>query len=357
MLRRTCITASLLSITLLLSGHATQASEPEFGSVTLGFDFGLSPPAVHVARDGDAWTEVIPGELTLGIVYEAHMKKGYIVNHDFGRLSGLGNSVALIWPPLGEPNPNQADRSISGAFNEQMNTALFTTGERESMVAACTSQANEANGFEATFNFVMGFEVDAKRRRRWGSGGWHAFGDSGKKVVSAVLPIRIICEPPSHHVTEPPVPFKVTGAELYLATFKGEGPVPTQGTSCKVLKVTARFNTTTSGLVHFDLSRKVGDQPLATIPITIEAKKKQDGTYAAEYVKDWFLDKPANAQFFVQEIDGQGLSAGWKDINITCDNNLADPTSQPPSDEPTLKVLKSTFSVTTFQNDLRRVAW
>lgn len=195
----------------------------------------------------------------------------------------------------------------------------------------------------------MGFEVDAKRRRRWGSGGWHAFGNSGKKVVSAVLPIRIICEPPSHHVTEPPVPFKVTGAELYLATFKGEGPVPTQGTSCKVLKVTARFNTTTSGLVHFDLSRKVGDQPLATISITIEAKKKQDGTYAAEYVKDWFLDKPANAQFFVQEIDGQGLSAGWKDINITCDNNLADPTSQPPSDEPTLKVLKSTFSVTTFQ--------
>ena len=66
MLRRTCITASLLSITLLLSGHATQASEPEFGSVTLGFDFGLSPPAVHVARDGDAWTEVIPGELNWG---------------------------------------------------------------------------------------------------------------------------------------------------------------------------------------------------------------------------------------------------------------------------------------------------
>ena len=156
-----------------------------------------------------------------------------------------------------------------------------------------------------------------------------------------MLPIRIICEPPSHHVAEPPVPFKVTGAELYLATFKGDGPVPTQGTSCKVLKVTARFKTTTSGLVHFDLSRKVGDQPLATIPITIEAKKKPDGTYAAEYVKDWFLDKPANAQFFVQETDGQGLSAGWKDINVTCDNNLADPTSQPPSDEPALKVLKS----------------
>ena len=170
------------------------------------------------------------------------------------------------------------------------------------------------------------------------------------KVIRIFIPVRCEAAPPKEHVADPPVPFKVTGAELYLATFKGDGPVPTQGTSCKVLKVTARFKTTTSGLVHFDLSRKVGDQPLATIPITIEAKKKPDGTYAAEYVKDWFLDKPAHAQFFVQETDGQGLSAGWKDITVTCDNNLADPTSQPPSDEPALKVLKSNFSVTTFQN-------
>jgi hypothetical protein len=118
-----------------------------------------------------------------------------------------------------------------------------------------------------------------------------------------------------------------------------------------VLRVTARFKTTTTGLVHFDLSRKVGDQPLATIPITIEAKKNPDGTFAADYVKDWFLDKPTHAQFFVQETDGLGVSAGWKDINVTCDNNLADPTSQPPSDEPQLKVLKSKFTVTTFQND------
>jgi hypothetical protein len=102
---------------------------------------------------------------------------------------------------------------------------------------------------------------------------------------------------------------------------------------------------------HFDLSHEVGDQGIKTIPITIEAKKKPDGTFAAEYVKDWFLDKTTHAQFFVQETDGLGVSAGWKDIDITCGNNLADPTSQPPSDQPDLRVLKSKFTVTTFQND------
>jgi hypothetical protein len=159
------------------------------------------------------------------------------------------------------------------------------------MVAACTSQANETNGFEATYNFLIAFEVDAKRRRRLTGNGYVAFGDFGRKVVIGFIPIRVICEPPSKHIALPPVPFKVTGAELYLATFKGDGPVP------------------------------------------------------------WFLDKTTHAQFFVQETEGLGVSAGWKDIDITCGNNLADPTSQPPSDQPDLRVLKSKFTVTTFQND------
>jgi hypothetical protein len=360
---KTLLIFPFVAICLLLSGHAAEASEPEFGTVTVGPPFlgasdpafpGSTQPTVHVALENDAWTEVVPGDLALPIAYKAHMKKGYIVDFKFGRPHGLGGDpVGPIVPPLGEPNPNMAARDVAGDFAKQIGTASLLPGEQADIVAACTNQANETNGFEATYNFLIAFEVDAKRRRRWGIGaeGWVPFGDSARKVVTGFIPIRVICEPPSYHIVVPPVPFKVTGAELYLATFKGDGPAPSQGASCKVLKVTARFKTTTSGLVHFDLSRKVGDQPLATIPITIEAKKKPDGTYAAEYVKNWFLDKPTNAQFFVQETDSLGVSAGWKEISVTCDNNLADPTSQPPSDEPALKVLKSKFTVTTFQND------
>ena len=140
----------------------------------------------------------------------------------------------------------------------------------------------------------------------------------------------------------------------YLATFTGDSNVPSEGASCKVLRVTARFKTTTTGLVHFDLSRKVGDGAIATTPITIEAKAKPDGSHAAEYVNDWFFDKPTHAQFFVQETDGLGVSAGWKEIQVNCSGDLADPGSQPPSDEPELRVLKSSFAVTTFAGDSPR---
>lgn len=330
MLKRTLFSTSLLASSLLLSGHAAEASMPEFGTVTAGPPFfgaehptspGASQPTVHVARENDTWTRVEAGNLIVPITYTAHMEKGYIIDFNFGRLSGLGSDpVNPIVSPIGEPNPNMADTNVAGLYRLAMKTVDFSPGEREQMVAACTSRANEANSFEVTYNFLVGFEVDAKRRRRWTINGYVSFGDFKRTVVSAVIPIRVICEPPSYHVAEPLVPFKVTGAELYLATFKGNGPIPAQGASCKVLRVTARFKTTTGGLVRFDFSNKVGDQPLGTTPITIEAKKKSDGTYAAEYVKDWFLDKTTYAQFLVQETNGQGLSAGWKDIKVSCGN-------------------------------------
>ena len=306
MLKRTPIISLFVITFVLLGGHQARASEPQFGTVTVGAPFfGASDPALHgsnqpivrVTYANGAWTAIVPGNLPLPIAYEARMKKGYIVNAKFGR-PDRGNRVTPITPVLGEPNPNQADSVIAGLATVPMGTENLLPDERAQIVAACSSQANEANGFEATHNFVIGFQVDAQRRRRWTVNGYVAFGDSARKMVTSVIPLRVICEPPPDHVA---VPLKVTGAELYLATFKGDGPVPTQGASCKVLKVTARFKTTTSGLVHFDLSHQVGDQGIKTIPITIEAKQKQDGTYAAEYVKDWFLDRATHAQFFVQE--------------------------------------------------------
>jgi hypothetical protein len=183
---------------------------------------GSTQPTVHVAWENDAWTSVVPGDLTLPITYKAHMKKGYIIDHNFGRLHGLGGDpVDPIVPSLGEPNPNMAARDIAGAYAMQMGTARLLPGEQAEIVAACTSQANETNGFEATYNFLLGFEVDAKRRRRWGIGaeGWVTFGDSARKVVTGFIPIRVICEPPAKQIVVPPVPFKVSGAELYLATF------------------------------------------------------------------------------------------------------------------------------------------
>ncbi|MCI0437901.1 MAG: hypothetical protein L0177_02075, partial [Chloroflexi bacterium] len=85
---------------LLLSGHAAEASEPEFGTVTVGSPFfgvgdatspGATQPAVHVAFENDVWTEVVAGNLSLPVAYEAHMKKGYIVDFNLGRLHGLGS--------------------------------------------------------------------------------------------------------------------------------------------------------------------------------------------------------------------------------------------------------------------------
>ena len=358
MSKRTPIISLFVTGLLLLGGHQARASEPEFGTVSVGAPFSgaadpslpgsVPQPTVRVSWNNGKWTALVPDNLTLRIAFSAEMKKGYIVNYRIGD-DASGNRVIheLIQDGAGEV-VTVAQSGIAGIQTTTLSTTALMPISTLAMVQACNSQASAENDFEATYNYFVALQIDAKRRMRPTTQGDVGWGEFARKLVTGVVPIRIICEPPPDHVT---VPFKVTGAELYLATFKGDGPVPTQGASCKVLKVTARFKTTTSGLVHFDLSHQVGGQGIKTIPITIEAKQKPDGTYAAEYVKDWFLDKATYAQFFVQETDGQGVSAGWKDINVTCNDNLADPASQPQSDEPALKVLKSKFTVTTFQNN------
>ena len=94
MLKRTILIAPLVATCLLLSSHAAEASEPGFGAVTVGPPFfgtgdptnpGSTQPAVHVAQENDAWTSVVSGNLILPIAYKAHMKKGYIIDFNFGR--------------------------------------------------------------------------------------------------------------------------------------------------------------------------------------------------------------------------------------------------------------------------------
>ena len=98
MLKKTFFCRSLVASSLLLSGHAAEASLPEFGTVTAGPPFfgaehptspGASQPTVHVARENDIWTRVEAGNLIVPITYTAHMKKGYIIDFNFGRLNGL----------------------------------------------------------------------------------------------------------------------------------------------------------------------------------------------------------------------------------------------------------------------------
>jgi hypothetical protein len=364
------LTASLLvastMASLLTFGAPAFAAKGKLKSMSM--NLAVSTGAIHViSEDGNRWSAIKPTDLGISGPVSAKMWTGYVASYHL-RLGVCGDDASCDAPmhPViyGPKHLGVYKMSFSNNVSFAMNTAILPVSDGDGIapnadfdliIGKCNAllaqgkSIHKEHTLNASFNVTFAIASD---------GAFHT--DFDPSVADPVVdfrksdsvPVQIVCEAADElDIATPPTPFKVTGAELYLATFNGDGPVPTQGASCKVLKVTARFKTTTSGLVHFDLSRKVGDGGLQTIPITIEAKKKPDGTYAAEYVKDWYFDKPTYAQFFVQETDGLGLSAGWKDINVTCDNNLTDPTSQPPSDGPEFKVLKSKFSVTTFQNN------
>jgi hypothetical protein len=375
MFKKTHCAGSLITSCLLLSSMTT-------GSLMLGGDavagnghiksmslnLAVSNGSIHVvSEDGKKWSAIKPTDLGISGPISAKMKTGYISSYHL-RLGVCGDDAQCnqAYPVIyGPKNLGASDMSFSKDISFAMNTVIAPVSDADgiapnpsfdSIIGKCNALLSQGKSIHkehtlfSDFSVTFAVETDGAIISDFDSSGG---GDPPVDFRAADnVPVKVVCEAADAlDIAVPPVPFKVSAAELYLATFKGDGPVPTQGTACKVLRVTARFKTTTTGLVHFDLSHKVGDQGIETTPITIEAKKKPDGSYAAEYVNTWFLDKPTNAQFYVQETDGLGVSAGWKEINVTCDNNFADPTSQPTSDEPQLKVLKSKFTVTTFQND------
>lgn len=359
------IQSCLLFTLLVPSGHALAAN----GNIkSMSLNLAVSNGAVQViSKDGRKWSAIKLTELGISGPIAAKMKTGYISSYHL-RLGVCGDDAQCneAYPVIYGPKYLGAwDMSLSKNVSFAMNTEIAPVSggggiapnpSFDSIIGKCNALLSQGKSIykehtlSAEFGVTFAVETDGALISDFNDSG-----DIDPPVdfrQSDYVPVKVICEAADQpDLAPPPIAFKVTGAELYLATFKGDGPAPSQGASCKVLKVTARFPTTKAGLVHFDLSHKVGDQGLKTTPITIESKQRPDGTFAAEYVNHWYLDKATYAQFMVQETDGQGLSAGWKDINVICDNQLADPTSQPPSDGPEFKVLTSKFTVTTYKSE------
>ncbi|HMN86718.1 MAG TPA: hypothetical protein PKA74_12105 [Bauldia sp.] len=353
---------------LVCLGLAAEVDAAENGNLR-DMSFSLAAVgAIHVvSEDGVRWSKIRSGNLDLTGHVAARMWTGYIERYHIrvgvcGGEACYGGGYPVVYGPYDVDGNNVM--SISGDVHFSMDPsivplssedAIGTQLDFDAMIGRCNEELDHVNAIRERHEFDTTFRATFAIESR-GVGQFDATG-IGAAVVDwrqpTEVPVRVICEPAEDGfgIAQPPVPFKVTGADLSLSTRKGDATIPTQGASCGVIRATARFPTTKAGLVHFDLSHKVGDQPLTTTPITIESKPQGDGTFVAEYVKDWFRDGPTTAQFFVQESDGLGLSAGWKVINLTCDDaSLADPTSVPDPDEPALRVLKSKFTVTTFRN-------
>jgi hypothetical protein len=320
---------------------------------------------IHImSTDGTRWSAIKPARLDLQGTLNAEMSTGYIISYHM-RLGTCGSTEqceAAPFPIIYGPfqTGGGLTKKIGGAVHFSMNasvaglstpTSIGLQPSFDAMVSKCNTRMdliNQGLSFNTTFRATFAIETR--------SGGVEDFNTAGGAAVdfrkTIDVPVRVVCDgfPKAlDQLAQPEAPFKVTGAELFLATFQGDTNVPSQGTACKSLRVTARFKTNKGGIVHFDLSHKIGGAPIKTVPISIQSKKQPDGSWSAEYVNFWQLDTTTYAQFFVQETDGSGVSAGWKDINVICGGGFTG--TPPPSDEVKLRVLKSKFTVTVFKAD------
>ena len=85
-----------------------------------------------------------------------------------------------------------AQSGIAGIQTTTLPTTALMPISALAMVEACNGQASAKNDFEATYNYFVALQIDAKRRMRPTTQGDVGWGEFARKLVTGVVSIRIV---------------------------------------------------------------------------------------------------------------------------------------------------------------------
>jgi hypothetical protein len=140
------------------------------------------------------------------------------------------------------------------------------------------------------------------------------------------MPMTVVCGPkPAREVARPggvkqeTPDFKVKTIALNYGGAAPTKPNPT--TSCKSAKLTVTFNTTKAGVVDFRLHKKIGNGPIQGQNKQVYAQFDGNAHFVASYHEYIQVSQLTVVQAMAEEkVNPIGLSTGWKDVTLRCEN-------------------------------------
>ncbi len=152
-----------------------------------------------------------------------------------------------------------------------------------------------------------------------GGGGPHA-------TRNVNMPMTVSCGPkPAREIARPggmkqeTPDFKVKTIALNYGGAAPTKPNPT--TECKTAKLTVTFNTTKAGVVDFRLHKKIGNGPIQAQNKQAYAQFDGNAHFVASYHEYIQVSQLTVVQAMAEEkVNPIGLSTGWKDVTLRCEN-------------------------------------
>ena len=144
------------------------------------------------------------------------------------------------------------------------------------------------------------------------------------------VPVTVRCKAPPRQQPDMAYdhgPLRVRSIELDLNTYSHSNHTPSPALTCRILHVAVRIETSGKGLVHFDLSKIIGDGGLEVTALTLEAKH-HDGRFFADYHKTWKFSKTTEVKFRAATkgaaiFNAHAMFTPWKSKTVECENAAA----------------------------------
>lgn len=150
--------------------------------------------------------------------------------------------------------------------------------------------------------------------------------DGPRATKNINMPMTVVCLPkPAREVARPggvkqeTPDFKVKTIALNYGGAAPTKPNPT--TECKTAKLTVTLNTTKAGNARFKLHKKVGNGPIQTKSFDAWASFDGNAHFVARYHEYVQVSQLTVVQAMAEDlVNPVGLSTGWKDVTLRCEN-------------------------------------
>jgi hypothetical protein len=356
--RALAVAASTLAL-----AAAARADEPKFDTLALNVQSAIASFEV-VSEDGKTWSKIggtanVNGTLKIDMKHPWQIGQYaiYLGKCDEKSCILYPGAYPVLWhgyywnkvPRVHEVSNNRLSMDIPGAAIAISKGGIQMNPLGDQILAGCNKALADGKPITATHGFTQKVEltVGVLAFKDWTPGhpglfdpppqisgpAFPPLGLNATKTVSVDIPVKCKGAKPSLDVATPDAPgkqeFKVTKAELFLATFHGQETHPTPGTSCPKLKVTTRLETTKAGKVTVNLWRQPGQMLAHSVDSKFMTQGPHKGKFVAEFTRWDTFDKTTYVQYMA-EVPGNpfGVSTQWKPITIKCNGELTTDTPQ-----------------------------
>ena len=305
-------------------------------AVTIEQDGFGSGPIKVISEDGQKWTKILDGDLTLPVKIYLGISSGSFVWY-------------RVLQPMGAIY--QSGEFLNGwGGDERSITYIGSTkhlGGIETMFIRnrCNEHLNTGAGINEKRTFWHAVELELEGHFEMTNGeNYPPYSGHGTVMVPVeCLPFATVTgdvadgNSDAHNSTPP----KIKEARLFLTTFSGGKNKGVTFKGCPALETTVRFETDKAGPVSFDLHRFPGGMTSHTVNASFDASA---GKYYARHQKQETFKSTTNLQYMAESTTPLGGNTGWEEITIHCGGGLADPGSSDPGDVLPPLQLKGDFS-------------